>query len=601
MHSPRDPEPPPARTGAMVDPRTWIGFLGTAGACFTAGQLGIMFSSEQGFFSPFWPLSGVALGCLLLGGPWMAVGVYGGVAVHNALAGMPALTTWVGPLGLAGEALVAYGLLSRFLGPRPQLTDLRSVFAFLFIAPWLPVLLNGLFGFGLLFADQAAVMDHFAGEFGIFVMANGSALALLAPAFAVWTTAPEAAWWRRGAVIGPVCLATAGFIFLGTSALPAELMLLPLLGAAVVLGLRGVAPLLALVTVIGMLSVWLDRGPFAGRGDFPAEYVQLYIFLGIAACCALPVAAIVGQFRRRLDRASAGARSAGLSVWWWDRAGGVHFDRGENRCWWPVEGTGRLAPETLFDAAIDRGTRETEVDRQPVLSFWQVLRREPSGEPAEAAGILLDLSERLSLERARRQAWQSEVELRNLRASLAPHLLFNCLAAVRGIVRTDPERARAFIDHLARFLRDSTNAQARETVPLLDEWQLCEDFLALQAMRFERDLPRLVEIQGSAYHTRLPPMILLNLVENAVKHGQVDQRHPLVVSARLEDGRLEATVSNRGKLGPQPVSRPGGLGMARARLHAVYGDDAALTVAQGGKEVVATLRIPAAPPGQTPA
>ena len=550
------------------------------------------FSGEQGFFSPFWPLSGVAASCLLLGGPWMTVGIYLGLAAHNALWGMTALTTWIGPLGIVFEASAFYGLLVLLLGPRPRLTDLRSCFVFLLVAPWLPVLINGLFGFGLLFADKVAVLENFWAEFGVFVIANGSSIALLVPAFAVWTAAPDAAWWRRAAVLGPVCLGTAGLIFFTPWALPPSLLFIPLVGAAIMLGPRGVAPLVALVTILAAASVWQNLGPFAGGAGSLEKYARLYLFLGTAALCTLGVAVVVGQFRRRLERAARAADSAGLSIWSWNHAQGTRFDRSENKCLLASDKTVLVDPQTLFDASADRGTHETEINGRRALSFWEVARRDPSGEAEEVNGVLLDLSERLSLEQARRQAWQSEIELRNLRATLAPHLLFNCLAAVRGIVRTDPERARSFIDHLARFLRDSTNAQACETIPLLDEWQLCEDFLALQAMRFERELPRLIEIEGAAYHARVPPMILLNLIENAVKHGEVGQRHPLVVSARLAGGFLEAAVRNNGNLGPQPTSRPGGLGMARARLHAVYGEAATFDIAQCGEEVVASLHLP---------
>ena len=159
-------------------------------------------------------------------------------------------------------------------------------------------------------------------------------------------------------------------------------------------------------------------------------------------------------------------------------------------------------------------------------------------------------------------------------------------------MRTDPERARSFIDRLARFLRDNTNAQTRETIPLLDEWQLCEDFLALQSMRYERELPRLVEIEGAAYHARLPPMILLNLVENAVKHGIVDQQHPLVVTVHLDGDYIEAEVRNEGILGPIPTSRPGGLGTARARLIFMYGEEGLLDIKQDHSHVVAKVRLP---------
>ena len=81
----------------------WAGLVLTALACVGAGYAGIIFTRDDVFFSPVWPLSGVAAGCVLLGGPRMAFGVYAGVALHNALWGLPALTTWVGPIGIALE------------------------------------------------------------------------------------------------------------------------------------------------------------------------------------------------------------------------------------------------------------------------------------------------------------------------------------------------------------------------------------------------------------------------------------------------------------------------------------------------------------------
>jgi hypothetical protein len=320
-------------------------------------------------------------------------------------------------------------------------------------------------------------------------------------------------------------------------------------------------------------------GPFAGR----EAMISLDYFLALLAFGVLPVGALCGEYRRLLQQRRSAEQAAGLRFWEWSRDRGTVIEG-------DYDGPGRL-----FDPAQERGCLETKAGGREALSFWQTSTRGADGQPREVSGVLVDVSDRIVLERMKREAWQSEIELRNLRAGLAPHLLFNCLAAVRGIVRTDPERARTFIDHLSRFLRDSTNAQERETVPLLDEWQLCEDFLALQSMRFERDLPRLVEIEGTAYHARIPPMMLLNLVENAVKHGEISQRHPLAVSARLHDGFVEAAVRNHGRLGPQPASRPGGLGVARARLKAVYGPDGSLDIVETGGDVVATVRFPAKP------
>ncbi len=562
----------------------------TAAAAFLSSYAAVDWSIHyEAVFSPIWPASGVIFAALLFWGPWMIPGVYAGITASNALWDFNAPITWIGPSGLIFESVATIWLLTRWLGPRPRLTDLRSCFAFMLWAPWLPVAINSLYGFLLLYLGGSVEWSAWRQEIPVFIAGNGAGLVLFGSAFAVWTSRPDAAWWRIFAAAGAITLALAFLLFFGRIPLTPYLVLLPLLGTAVLLGLRGATPLLAAVAFIAATGTFNNHGPFAGE----VAFVALYQLLAVLAFTVLPVAAIIEQYRNRQNLMAGGARSAGLVFWTWDRHHGVRLEDGCDNGLLVAPKTAGPDPALLFEATAEHGFCEAEIDGRPMLSAWLLTSRTAAGEPDSATGVLFDLAERLSLEEARRQAWQAGVELRNLRTSLTPHLLFNCLAAVRGIVRTDPERARSFIDHLARFLRDSTNAQSRETIPLLDEWQLCEDFLSLQAMRYERELPRLVEIEGAAYHARVPPMILLNLVENAVKHGEVGQRNPLIVRARLTNSSLHAIVQSRGTLGPMPSDRPGGLGIARARLQAVYGPEATFDIRQSGADVIAELRLPA--------
>lgn len=87
-------------------------------------------------------------------------------------------------------------------------------------------------------------------------------------------------------------------------------------------------------------------------------------------------------------------------------------------------------------------------------------------------------------------------------------------------------------------------------------------------------------------------MMLLNLVENATKHGEISQRYPLVVQAQMHGGGLSAVVRNHGQLVEIPPQRPSGLNVARARLQVVYGNTASLLIGQEGTDVVAVLKIP---------
>jgi Histidine kinase/MASE1 len=554
--------------------------LAAAGCVVAASFVGMWIASgTDSVISPFWPASGVAVGAVLLWG-WPALpGVYAGVLASNIFSGLPAQFVLVGPLGLVAETALATAIVRAGIGKRARLDDLRGLLAIVLGAAWLPPLLNALIcGRYLKLPDGSPFLGN-ESDLLRFVLANGFGIALITPAMLVWWQTPVGSWWRR-LVMVVFATAAATWIAFGLGE-PSLLLFIPLLAGAMATGLRGASVMSAMTAVAIVILSGMGFGPLVTPQG--VDYSRVYSLFAVLAFGVLPVGAASGEYRRLLRQRRAAEQAAGLRFWEWNDTEGLRFEGGE-------------APEKLFHATEDRGSLETKFGGSDALSFWQTVARKPDGSPREVAGMLIDASERLQLEETRRAAWKSEVELRNLRTSLTPHLLFNCLAAVRGIVRTDPEKAREFIDTLSRFLRDSTNAQGRETVPVHEEWQLCEDFLGLQAFRYERELPRMVEIEGPAHHAQVPPMMLLNLVENAVKHGEITQQHPLTVNVKLHNGRLTAEVRNHGKLGPEPQGRKGGFAMACARLHAVYGPNASLAIGQDEEDVSAKLELPATAP-----
>lgn len=550
--------------------------LAAAAGVALAGAVGMwMAATTHSVVSPFWPASGVAVGAVLLWG-WPAVaGVYAGTLGMNIFSGLPGVFALVGSAAFAGEAALGAAIVRAFLGKTARLDDLRGVLAVVVGAAWLPPLVNALlFGRFLQLAENVPFLPD-TGAVVRFVLANGFGVALITPAILVWGHRAVEGWWWKTALLVMATAAVAWVVFgLGQ---PSFLLLVPLLAAAVATGLRGTSMICAVTAMVVVVLSGLGFGPLATPEG--TDYSRVYSLFAVLAFGILPVGAASGEYRRLLRQRRAAEQAAGLRFWEWNEADGLRFEGPEE-------------PEELFDATRERGSLETQCCGRDALSFWQTVARAADGRPREIAGMVIDASDRLQLEKTRRQSWESEVELRNLRASLTPHLLFNCLAAVRGIVRTDPEKAREFIDALSRFLRDSIDAQSRETIPLHEEWQLCENFLGLQSLRYERELPRLAEIDGPAHHAKIPPMLLLNLVENAVKHGEVTQKHPLVVRVRLRDGRIRAEVRNRGRLGPAPEGRPGGTGTANARLRAIYGPDASLAIRQDGEDVSAVLELP---------
>lgn len=154
---------------------------------------------------------------------------------------------------------------------------------------------------------------------------------------------------------------------------------------------------------------------------------------------------------------------------------------------------------------------------------------------------------------------RERAELLALRAQLDPHTLYNTLSAIAEWCHTDPMEAERAILRLADLLRGVQRGVRRASWPLAEEWALCRDLLELYRARDpERYVWRLSGAEGGAVPgVAVPPLILLPLVENAVKHGP-GAGYAGVVEIRVEaDGAGAAVeICNPG------VWRAGGQGAA---------------------------------------
>jgi sensor histidine kinase YesM len=190
------------------------------------------------------------------------------------------------------------------------------------------------------------------------------------------------------------------------------------------------------------------------------------------------------------------------------------------------------------------------------------------------------------LDRARLQVLQAQVE---------PHFLFNALANVRRLLRTDAGASRTLLADLLRYLEEALPALRDEHTTLGREAELLRAFLAVYQVRMGPRLQTQIDVPPHLAACVVPPMLLLTLVENALKHGL----QPLVeggqvrVTASADAGRLTLTVADTGK--GMGSGSGGGTGLAnvRARLKAMYGAEASLALAfNEPRGVVATVVLP---------
>lgn len=204
-------------------------------------------------------------------------------------------------------------------------------------------------------------------------------------------------------------------------------------------------------------------------------------------------------------------------------------------------------------------------------------------------------------ERELRQALAEQgrvgAQLRMLQAQIEPHFLFNTLANLSALIRSDPPRAERMLEDLIRYLRAALARTRAEGATLADEIELLRAYLDILGLRMGGRLRYAFEVPPELLPRAFPPMLLQPLVENSVKHGLEPKVEggELRLAATLEAGRLRIAVEDTG-VGLRDASGRGGIGLdnVRQRLKALYGEAARLEVGSNGAGgVTAILELPA--------
>jgi two-component sensor histidine kinase len=197
------------------------------------------------------------------------------------------------------------------------------------------------------------------------------------------------------------------------------------------------------------------------------------------------------------------------------------------------------------------------------------------------------------------QKRDADLRLGVLQAQVEPHFLFNTLASVRALVRRDPARAESTLDALVSHLRATIPKMRGEEVELHStlgqQLDICASYLEVMRLRTGDRLSYRIDADTALRALPYPPLLLITLVENAVKHGIEPKPGPgtIEVSASREGAALRVAVADDG-VGLKPGAGNGmGLANVRAQLQTRYGDAAALRLSgSAGGGTLAEIRTP---------
>jgi two-component system LytT family sensor kinase len=190
-------------------------------------------------------------------------------------------------------------------------------------------------------------------------------------------------------------------------------------------------------------------------------------------------------------------------------------------------------------------------------------------------------------------------KIESLANQINPHFLFNTLASISSLIRTDPETARTLITKLSGLLRRLMRS-TDHFVTLREELESVDEYLDIEVIRFGPQLTVIKHIRPETLDVIVPSMILQPLVENSIKHGLARKvgGGRITIKAMVRDGHSLIEVHDDG-LGMSQErldgALSGGIGLSNVneRLRTIYGASYHLTLTSvPGQGTCASLEIP---------
>lgn len=203
-----------------------------------------------------------------------------------------------------------------------------------------------------------------------------------------------------------------------------------------------------------------------------------------------------------------------------------------------------------------------------------------------------------------------EARLDALQAQINPHFFFNVMNTIIATSRSNPNRARRLLIHLAEFFRKALKSKSA-LISIQEEMEFVNNYFVLEKARFGSKLKIKVEIPKDLMEAEIPRLSIQPLVENAVKHGITPMLTRGTVTIRVdtieaESGDVELLIEvlddgmgiEEDRL--KDVLLPGvgsgnGVGLANvhARLMGLYGEEYGLVIeSKLGEGTKASMRLP---------
>ena len=146
-----------------------------------------------------------------------------------------------------------------------------------------------------------------------------------------------------------------------------------------------------------------------------------------------------------------------------------------------------------------------------------------------------------------------------LKNQLDPHFLFNSLNVLTSLIEENPENAQKFTTALSKVYRYVLEQKNKDLVTVDEELDFARTYMSLLKMRFEDSIIFDIPDKASDPDSKVVPLSLQLLLENAVKHNMVTSSKPLHIKIYEEKGMLYVENNLQVK---QIVKKSSGVGLS---------------------------------------
>jgi sensor histidine kinase YesM len=179
------------------------------------------------------------------------------------------------------------------------------------------------------------------------------------------------------------------------------------------------------------------------------------------------------------------------------------------------------------------------------------------------------------------EAQISQANFNFLKSQINPHFLHNTLNFLYSKSLPHSEELSEGILTLSDIMRYalSQGNQKDGKAPLKDEIEHVNNVIKISQLRFNNELNVQFEVTGSTEGKTIIPFVLITLVENAFKHGDLkNKENPIAIKLNITGDRLYFYCRNKKKAGPKQLSTGIGIENIKKRLELAYGDGFVYTV-----------------------